>query len=242
MLQLPTEKLQHTQQRMNRTRLSLVRFTEKIDPNRITMESLSTELVSYATAQLFPDKTLSSFTIFFYPNKWIWKVNGSLQIRKHPTHQCTKMSQREGFCFMIKKLHFRLNFTVWNPVSNLPLRILLKPWTIWFNKDTITAKAVSQLKCLGERKKLRFIFPMNDLAVHSLLWNWDTFSVAMLALIFEWCWGEKDLSNQILLTILSAYTLSWQTRTWLSTSSLGTRKLHCCVAFFSFETSKMETL
>ena len=35
-----------------------------------------------------------------------------------------------------------------------------------FKKDTITAKIVSQLKCLEERKKLRFTLQMKDLVLH----------------------------------------------------------------------------
>ena len=53
---------------------------------------------------------------------------------------------------------------------------------------------------------------------------------------------EKDLTNQSLLTTLSAYTHAWYTRTWLNAISLATRRLHCCVAFFSFRSSRLETL
>ena len=49
-------------------------------------------------------------------------------------------------------------------------------------------------------------------------------------------------TNQNLLTTLSAYTLSWYTRTWLSTISSATRRLHWCVAFFLFPSSRLETL
>ena len=39
------------------------------------------------------------------------------------------------------------------PGLTLPLRILLKPWTLSFRKDTTTAKIVSQLKCHQNAKK-----------------------------------------------------------------------------------------
>ena len=42
--------------------------------------------------------------------------------------------------------------------------------------------------------------------------------------------------------IVRIHPVSWYTRTWLSTKSLATRKLPCCVACLSFESSKLETL
>ena len=58
------------------------------------------------------------------------------------------------FMFLDKKnIQIRLNSTIWNPKFTLPLRILLKPRTVSFRKDKITAKIVSQLKCLEEGKE-----------------------------------------------------------------------------------------
>ena len=145
------------------------------------------------------------------------------------------MSRGEILCFVRRNFQSRHNCTIRNLVFTLPLRILLKPWTLSFKKDTITAKSVSQLKCLEENKKLRFTLPMKDLVLHSLLRIWDIFSEVMLVMKLENCWEEKDLTNQNLLTTLSAYTLSWYTRTWLSTISLVTQRLPCCVAFLFFE-------
>ena len=65
---------------------------------------------------------------------------------------------------------------------------------------------------------------------------------AMQAMSLECCWEERDLINQNLLTALSAYLLSWYTRTLLSTILSKTRKIPCCVAFLSFQSSKLETL
>ena len=51
----------------------------------------------------------------------------------------------------------------------------------------------------------------------------------------------KDLTNQKLLTALSAYTLSRYTRTLLNTISLATRRPHCCVVFRLIQSSRLET-
>ena len=64
-----------------------------------------------------------------------------------------QMSRRWNLRFLTKKFQSGQNSTVWNLVLTLPLRILLKPSTLSFKKNTITAKILSQLKCLEERKK-----------------------------------------------------------------------------------------
>ena len=57
------------------------------------MESFTIELVSNACAQLFTDKTLSSFTNFL-PELLNLEGQWEVQIWKHITHQGTKMSQK----------------------------------------------------------------------------------------------------------------------------------------------------
>ena len=41
-------------------------LSERVDENHLTMESFTKEFRAKASAQLFPDKTMSSFTNFFY--------------------------------------------------------------------------------------------------------------------------------------------------------------------------------
>ena len=64
------------------------------------MESFTIELVSSASAQLFPDNTLSSF-INFLPEQLNldgqWEV--AISETKHPTHQYTKKIRRENYVF-----------------------------------------------------------------------------------------------------------------------------------------------
>ena len=130
--------------------------------------------------------TSSHNTELFYKfSTWIWKANGRLQFRENLTHQGTKKSRRENLCFSTRNFRIRQNSTIWNLVFTLPLRILLKPGTLSFKKNTITAKTVSQLKCLEERKKSRFTLQMKDLFLHSLVRIWDTFSEVMLVMNLE---------------------------------------------------------
>ena len=87
--------------------------------------------------------------------------------------------------FLTRNLQSRQNSITWNLVFTLPLRILLKPLTISFKKDTITAKTVSKLKCLEKRKRLRSTLQMKRSVLHSLLRIWDTYSEVMLVMNLE---------------------------------------------------------
>ena len=144
----------------------------------------------------------------------------------------------EKICFLTRKFQSRRNSTIWNLVFTLPLRILLKPWTLSFKKDTITAKFVSRrtqkVKIYLANEGSGLAFFSTDLG-HICGSNVGNEFGVMLR-------EREDLINQNLLTTLSAYILSWYTRTWLSTISLATRKRHCCVAFLSFWSSRLETL
>ena len=62
------------------------------------MDSFTIELVSNASAQLFPDKRLSSFTNLYRSN-CMWKVQGRLQCEKYPTQECYKMSESKSSSF-----------------------------------------------------------------------------------------------------------------------------------------------
>ena len=160
---------------MNKMRLSAVNFVRKswskslnngIVYNRVGFKCIWAT-VSRQKTQLFYR--------FLTKRNWIWKVIGRLQFQKYPTHQCTKKSRREKLCFLTRNFRNGQNSIIWNLVFTLPLRIMLKPWTLSFKKDTTTAKTLSQLKCLEERKKLRFTLQMKDLVLQSLLRIYNTF-------------------------------------------------------------------
>ena len=164
----------------------------------------------------------------FYCNNWIGKGQWeNANMGRFHLSMYKNVSQEKFVFFDNKNFQICRNFTIWNPNFTVPLRILLKPWTLSFTKDTVLAKAVSQLISLDERKKLRFTLKMKNLVFQFIVRTWDKFLVAMFAMKLEWCCKEKDLTNQNL-PVLSVNTLSWYTRTWLSTISLTTQKFHCC--------------
>ena len=105
------------------------------------MESFSIELVSIASAQLFPDFTLSSLTNFLPEHLSLegqWEV--AILGRTSPSMYQDVGGNVDVFW---EKNQSRLNFTIWNPVSTSPLRLLLRPWALFFMKDTTTAKTLS---------------------------------------------------------------------------------------------------
>ena len=204
------------------------------------MEKFTKYLLSFASTQLLPVNTLSFF-LFFYQNNWMWKVNGNLQFREYPSLQCTKTSQRESLCYLTRNSQSRQISTIWNLVFTLLLHIVLKPWTLSIKKDLNTARAVSQLKFPVERITLRFILQLSTLVMWFLVRTWDPFLEVMLATELEWYWTEEALTNRNWLKTLFASTLSWYTRTWLSTKPLVTRKPLCCVPFFLLRNSRQET-
>ena len=148
------------------------------------MVSFRIELASNASAQLFPDNTLSCFTNFS-PEQL--NVDGQWEVAiSEISYPSRYQNVTEGkFMFFDKKFQSHQNSFNWNLVCTLPLRILLKPWTFSFEKDTITAKTLSKLECLEERKNLRFTLQMKDPVLHPLVRIWDIFSEIILVMNLE---------------------------------------------------------
>ena len=157
-----------------------------------------------------------------------------MQFWKHLSRQCIKMLQRKGSCFLIKKLPKSSQFcyletgphpsvTDFVEAMSTLIQERLNP-----NESCITAEV--------SRRTQKFeIYLANEgsgLAVFGKYMG--HFFGSNVGNDLEWC-CEKDLTNQKLLRTLPTCNLSWYTRTWLSTLSLETRKPHCCVAFFSFQ-------
>ena len=145
--------------------------------------------------------------------KYFQTIQSSLLLNKDGqrelafTHQCPKMSKRENSCFLTKIFQSCQISIIWNLLIDIPLRLLLKPWTLSFNKNTIRAKTVSQLKCLQERKRLRFTLERKDPALHSLLQTCDTILEVMLAKNLVWCCEGKAYQTWIVhLHSLRIYT------------------------------------
>ena len=148
------------------------------------MESITIELVSNASAQLFPDKTLSPFTNFL-PEQLNLESQWEVAVSEISYLSMYQNVTQGKVMFFRKKLSKSSDFYYLESGLYLPLRILLKSCTLSLKKDTITAKIVSQLKCLEERKRLRFTLQTKDLVLHSLVRIRDTISEVMLVMSLE---------------------------------------------------------
>ena len=107
-----------------------------------------------------------------------------------------------------------------------------------FKKDTITATVTSHLKCLKGSKKLRFTMQIKDLVLPSLVGTWDIFSIAMSAMISDWCWEQRDITNPNLFTTMSAYSLSLSLMTntdLIEYKMVGDSKSPLLPRFFKFK-------
>ena len=108
------------------------------------------------------------------------------------------------FLFFEKKIRSHHTFIIWSPAFTLPIQTLLRLWTFPFRRNTLTVKAVSQLNCLEELKKLRLTLQMKDPILHLLVAICDPFSNVILTKKFDWCWEGKNyhipqLANDIVL-------------------------------------------
>ena len=89
------------------------------------------------------------------------------------------------FMFFDKKLSKSSEFYYLEPDLYPSITDFVEPMNILIQENTITAKTVSRLKCLEERKKLRFTLQRKDLVLHSLVRICDIFSEVLLVMNLE---------------------------------------------------------
>ena len=141
-------------------------------------------MVSNASAQSLPDNTLSSLTNFL-PEQTNLEGQGKVAYSEIPYPSRYQNVTEAKFLFFDKKnFQSRQISIIWKLVFT-ELRILLKQLPLSFKKDTITAKLLSQLKCLQEHKKLRFTLQVKDLVLPSLVRIWDKFFEEILVITLE---------------------------------------------------------
>ena len=196
------------------------------------MESFTIDLVSNASAQLFPNNTLRSFTNFL-PEQLNLEGQWEVAISEISYPSMYRNATEGKFMFFDKNLQRRFSFIIWNPVSAPPLRIFLKPWTLSFKRHN-HSKSCIKVKVSQWTQQVEIYLGNEGSGLAFSSRTWDTILVAMLAMNLEWCWEKRDLTSQNLITTLSAYTLSWYRLTSLSKTSLVTRRPHCCTVFVEF--------
>ena len=148
------------------------------------MESITIKLVSNASAQLFPDNTLSSFTIFL-PEQL--NLEGKWEVAiSEISYSSMYQNVAEGkFMFFDKKLSKSSKFHYLEPCLYPSITDIVEPMNSLIHGRHNHSENCIKVKVSRERKKLRFTKRMKDLVLHSSVWIWDTFSEKMLVMNLE---------------------------------------------------------
>ena len=148
------------------------------------MESFTIELVSNASAQLFPDNTLSSFTNFL-PEQL--NLDGQWEVAiSEISYPSMYQNVTEGkFKFFDRKLSKSSEIYYLEPGLYPSITDIVEVMNILIQERHNHSENCIKVKCLEERKKLRFTLQMKDLVLHSLVQIWDTFLEVMLVMNLE---------------------------------------------------------
>ena len=145
------------------------------------MESFTIELVSNASAQLFPDITLSSFTNFLPEQLNLdgqWEVAIS-EISYPSTYQ---NNTEEKFMFFDKKLSESSEFYYLEPGLYPSITDIVEAMNILIQKRHNHSENCIKVKVSRRTQMLRFTLQMKHPVLHSLVQIWDTFSEVMLVM------------------------------------------------------------
>ena len=144
-------------------------LSKNFDQSFLTMDWFAIELISNASAQLFS----MQYT----------------QLFQELSNESTGFGKSMGCCNLgnivpmdVPKCHRR---KVCNPVYTLPLRILLKPWTLLFKRRYNHNGSCITYKVSRRTQKVRSYLANEDLALNHLVRTWPTFSKALLEKISE---------------------------------------------------------
>ena len=150
---------------VNRTRLCEVSFVKK-SWSKSYNNGIVCKRVGFNCVCINTSRQNTHLFYSFLPEQL--KVEGKWDVAfletPHPSRNPNVTEAEFIFFSKNKTFQSRLILAIWNPVSALPLWILLKPLLLSFRRDTITTKAVSQLKCLKKRKRLTFTLQREKLA------------------------------------------------------------------------------
>ena len=204
------------------------------------MDPFTIELVSKASAQLFLDNTLSYFTNFL-PEQLNLEGQWEVAISEISYGSMYQNVTEGEFMFFDKKLSKSLEFYYLEPGLYHSIADIVEATNTLIQERHNHSQNFNTVKVSGTTQKIEFYLANEGSGLAFFRTNMGHIFGSNVGNEFGVMLRENDLTNQNLLTTLSAYTHSWYTRIWLNTISLVTRRLHCCVAFFSFRSSRLET-
>ena len=143
--------------------------------------------------------------------------------------------------FFTESFQSRQYFNIWNLIFTIPIRIWLKLWTLSIKTNTITANAVSKLKCLEEIKKFKFTLQNEDLVFLYLERTWDTFLEVVLALNLSHVEWKRTSQTKIFLRHFGIHFLMIYTDL-IEYNTVGDTKALLLRCFRFLQNSSLETL
>ena len=148
------------------------------------MESFLIELVSNASAQLFPDNTLSSFTNFLTEEL---NLDGQWEVAiSEISYPSMYQNVTEGkFKFSDKKFSKSSEFYYLEPGLPPSITDFVEAMNTLIQERHNHSENCIKVKVSRRLKKLRFTLQMKDLVLHCLVRFWDTLSEVMSPMNLE---------------------------------------------------------
>ena len=151
------------------------------------MESFTIELVSNASAQLFPDNTLSSFTNFLpeqlnLDGQWgvaISEISYPSMYQNVTEGKVDKTLSNSSEFYYLEPGRYPSNTDIVEAMN------FLIQDRHNHNENCIKVKVSRKFRDLKSRKKLRFTLQMKDPVLHSIVRIWHTFSEVKLVMNLE---------------------------------------------------------
>ena len=146
------------------------------------METFTKELVSSASAKLFPGNTIKSSTKFL-PEQL--NLVGHVQIRNYFTAQGTRMSQREISCFFIIFFSEKSEFYFLEPAIDPSSTEFLEAMNNILQKTHNHSKSCVIVKLCRKTKLFEICIANEELVLYLLKRSTDAFSKLTLVLNLE---------------------------------------------------------
>ena len=170
---------------MNKMRLSTVNFVKKSWSKSFNNGlSFTIELVSNASAQLFSDNTLSSFTKFL-PEQL--NLDGQWEVAiSEISYPSMYQNVTEGkFMFFDKKFPKTSEFYYPEPGFYPSITDIVEAMNILIQERHNHSQNYIKVKVSRRKQKVEIYLETRNLVLHSLVRIWDTFSEAMLVMNLE---------------------------------------------------------
>ena len=179
-LQFLPRILQHEQAEI----ISGTFYRQEFYQNHLTMESITIELVSNGSAELVPNNALSSFTNFI-PEQLNLEGQREVAISKMFYLSMYQNATEGNFKIFDKRLSKLLELYYMEPGIYLFITIFVETMNTLIPKRHNHSRSCITVEVSRITVVLRFTLQMDELVLHFLLRNWDTFPGIMLAWILE---------------------------------------------------------